>query len=354
MDAVIGLDNFKRLAVLHEYAPDINAVIHQNLGEYGFANEPVFSPDGRRIAVTLAPADDSRVLIILDAATGDLLATLALPDGVKRVPGVAFSPDGAQLIVSTSPAEKITFYDLASGKPERVLWAHTGLYATNLAYRPDGKQITAIVFDPAGNGQHAQLYVWDAESGDLLQQLPADAQYGVNISVFSADGSRLVQSTLSAGKQLTVYDTATWKSVSTIRPAVGAAELAAISPDGKYVVTGRQGSGDILVWDAGTGKLISSLPNEFGGLTTIAFGPDGSYFIAAGGPKEHVPMDEAYISARIWDTATWTVAGNQYWIHTDSLSISPDGKSFLGRSNYSLFLIGLPDRGDSGRRKGPD
>jgi hypothetical protein len=101
---------------------------------------------------------------------------------------------------------------------DHVLWSKKGYVISDVATRPDGKQITAVVGDSQSrNGR--LLTVWDAASGELVKQIPADTQYGLDISEFSSDGSRLVLSTQKGGNELTVIDTSSWNKISSIHPA---------------------------------------------------------------------------------------------------------------------------------------
>jgi WD40 repeat protein len=188
------------------------------------------------------------------------------------------------------------------------------------------------------------LTVWDAASGELVKQIPADTQYGVDISEFSGDGSRLVLSTQKGGNELTAIDTSSWNKISSNHPAGSNAELAAISPNGKFVLTSKQAGGDLLLWDASTGKLVSSLQTPFDGTSSLEFSPDGSMLVVTGTPPFEPHTDSMYLDAAIWDTSTWKQVGVQHWGKTDSLLFAPDGRSMLADWHGSVYLIGFPDK----------
>ncbi len=336
---VIGLDNFSQLVQLHDYSPDLDKIAGGNDPFF-----PVYSPDSKSIAVAAAIAIDKRTLFILDVGTGDLVSTIPLDEGVKKIFSWSFSPDGQKLLYSTYPDGKINIWDIAGQKLDRVFWSKKHYIITDVATSPDGKQITAIVGSSTSNIGRI-LMVWDAASGDLVKQIPADTQYGVDISKFSTDGNRLVLSTQKGGNELTVFDTSTWKKIANIHPQGSDAELASISPNGAFVLTSKQSGGDILLWDAATGQQISSLHNQFVETTSIEFSPDGSMLIVSGTAPFKPHTDNDNLTASIWDTSTWTQVGNQHWVHTDNLHFAPDGKSIMIREESALFLIGLPDDG---------
>ena len=344
--AVIGLDNFSQLATLHDYIPDVEAVINVKPPDYSLLT-PVYSPDSKHFAVGVALPKSNYALLVLDVVTGDLVSSVPLGDGVKRLYSWNFSPDGQKLIYSTLSASDVgavSIWDLATQKSDRVVWTKKDNSAYNTAFSPDGKQITAMVGNIFMNGRSRSLMVWDAATGNQLKSFPADAQYGVGFATFSLSGNRLILSNGKAGSQLTVYDTATWQVLSRISPPNSAAEVAAISPDGAYVMTSRQTGGHILLWDAGTGKMISALDTPFEYTSSMEFSPDGSMLIVSGAPAFKPGTDSMYLNAGIWDTSTWKQVGFQYWGNTDWLDLAPDGKSLLALNGDSMSLIGLPDQ----------
>jgi WD40 repeat protein len=338
---VIGLDDFSQLVTLHDYAPDIEAVIKVPAPDYG-AFAPVYSPDGQRFAAPISLPDGKRALLVLDVATGDLVASIPVDDSVKKIFSWSFTPDGRKLLYSTYPDGRINIWDIAAKKSDRVLWTKQHFIITDVGTSPDGKQVTAVVGDSLSSIGR-QLMVWDAATGDLVKQIPADTQYGVDISQFSADGRRLVLSTQAGGEELTVYDTSTWEAIARIRPAGSAAELAAISPDGAFVLTSKQAGGDILLWEAGTGKQVSSLTNPFDETDAMAFNPDGTMLVVSGTPPFKPHTDSMHMDAAVWDTSTWKQVGIQRWGKSDSLRFSPDGRSMLAHNNGAIYLIGFPD-----------
>jgi WD40 repeat protein len=343
--AIIGLDNFSQLVQLHSYAPDFQALNEQSAPG---STAPVYSPDSKTFIPFISfPSDSGKnELVIMDLATGKRVNSIPW-DSPNGPTGLAFSPNGQYLLYSDYPDGKLVVWDLTAQKVSRTLFGKKHNVITDIAFTPDGKQVIAVTGDAALNGAGSTLMVWDFASGNTVAQLPADRQYGVDISKLSADGSRLTLSDQKGGKELSVYDTSTWKKIASIRPAGSAAEVAAISPNGTFVVTAKQSGGDILVWDAATGKQVSMLTSPFDDTADMEFNPDGSMLVVTGTPPFKPKTDNAYLSAGFWDTSTWQQVGVQHWVNTQDLKFAPDGKSLMLTTNsgLDLYLIGLPDQG---------
>src|SRR5581483_3205468 len=107
----------------------------------------VFSPDGRRIAVT-SPADFSDDIRVLDAATRAELATL---HAVHKRSCMAFSPDGRRLVTGHQVGT-IRVWDATDEAELAALRGHTGA-VVSLAFSPDGRRL-------ASGGDDGAVRVW--------------------------------------------------------------------------------------------------------------------------------------------------------------------------------------------------
>lgn len=82
-------------------------------------------------------------------------------------------------------------------------------------------------------------------------------------------------------------------------PYNGLVYAVALSPDGKYVVTG--GNGGTIQWDAKTGKLLRYLSSAG---RAVAFSPDGRTIAAGDGWSLDSYDGGGYGRVQLWDTAT--------------------------------------------------
>ncbi|HVO42117.1 MAG TPA: TIR domain-containing protein, partial [Aggregatilineales bacterium] len=214
---------------------------------------------------------------------------------VRRVRGVAFTPDG-QGVLTASYDGTARLWDRVSGKqlqifgtpppptkegedPQRLV-----IYA--VAVSPDGKMI--LTGDETGAAT-----LWDRASGQLIRKLVLDpsVKYGGDVMAV------------------------------------------AFSPDGRFALTGSAGDGAVTLFDVGTGQLVQKYEGHTDYVTGVAFSPDGNTIVSSSGDR----------TIRIWETQT----GKQLERFDNSdivfaVAFSPDGRyiaSGNGDNQAHLFLI---------------
>jgi WD40 repeat protein/serine/threonine protein kinase len=266
-----------------------------------------FSPDGRWIVTT-----DDKSALVWDAQTYKLQHTLPHEDSVYQA---SFNPDGTRLITASNDGF-VRIWDLPTGALVRSLIqgrvdskdAHYNMAVMS----PDGRVVAAI--DVAG----AFVDVWDANTGDVLNDLPTLGRGDSTSLAFSSGGEWLAA---CGGGDLRVFNTRTWERVLTVEgPQVSSFsfdptgkwiatatetgkasvwEIAnnsvhhlqevgdsihhiAFSPDGEHIVT-SSGDGTVRVWDAHVGKLHVELRSRRGALRWAEFDPTSKLVVSAGG-----------------------------------------------------------------------
>ena len=94
----------------------------------------------------------------------------------------------------------------------------------------------------------------------------------------------------------------------------------AYSPDGRFIVTGLEGS-TAEFWDASDGRELFELKGHTDSICSLAFSPDGERIIT--GSRDQ--------TARVWDTTTGrellTFKGNGMW--PIPVAFSPDGRRIV-------------------------
>ena len=104
----------------------------------------------------------------------------------------------------------------------------------------------------------------------------------------------------------------------------------AVSPDGKYLISGS-GDNTLKLWDIATGRIIRTFAGHTGEVYSVVISPDGKY--ALSGSQDR--------TIKLWDIATGrvirTFAG--YSGGASSATFSPDGKHiFSGMEDGAILL----------------
>ncbi len=264
------------------------------------AGWPVYrlSPDGKTLYTLLAhgPKGDEYEARIraYDAATGK---DLFPPQGhTGYVRSVAYSPDGKR-IASVAADLGIRLWDVATGKPERVLPHEHEFWS--VAFSADGKRIAAGDSD-------GTVVLYDATTGAKLRTLPGSKSQ-VRAVAFSPDGS-LVAGTTFAGV-VSVWEVATGglrHALSGPGSSNAWCWTVAFSPDGKTLATGW-GAGAVLLFDVTTGWEVAHLRVGVGEVRWLGFHPNGRSLGVVGNnrsPNNNEILPGKGITFGVWDLAT--------------------------------------------------
>jgi WD40 repeat protein len=224
----------------------------------------MFSRDGQRIVTT-----DDEGARIWDARTLRLKASL-LHGGI--VYHAAYTSDGTRILTAGADGH-VKVWDATTGEPTASLSnPHVGTAVSYmlLAVSPHGGQVAAI--DVTGQ----IVCVWDLRTGALVTELLDDRRAQKLPSLeFSSDGRWLAT---SAGDEVRVFDTQTWRRVRTI-PGPEVSTLS-FDPTSSQLATGTW-RGDVSIWDVPSGARVAHLRESGDKIQHVAFSPDGTFVVAA-------------------------------------------------------------------------
>nr|WP_274388378.1 BTAD domain-containing putative transcriptional regulator [Salsipaludibacter albus] len=322
-----------------------------------------FSPDGTRILTGDVTVTDAEVW---DVGLAGGAEWANLPTSTGGLQKAAFTPDGDRVVVSGRDAEAVV-WDLDTGTTGATLGEDQDT-AVDIAVSPDGGLVATVSYDDprrvqvwdletgeevftveevdflpefiawSSDGQLLAVAGWDEldrpgttmivdRTGQLVAELPEEANFRPADLVFGPDGERLVTARWKVDREdptangLRVWDWATGAVRIDMQEFPG--EIA-ISPDGSRIAVSRMAGGG-SIWHAVAGERLASLDGHTGDISGLAFSPDGDLLATSG-------VDG---TVRLWDTEVGTQElvlhspdGPVWWVE-----FSPDGERIVTTSD---------------------
>jgi WD40 repeat protein len=238
------------------------------------------------------------------------VATFALPRGHS----LALSLDGQSLAIDGLGTES-QLWNVATGKVAAVLPSDYPVEQEGpLSFSPDGRILAhAAINKPVGTQNTSMVQLWDVATAmpiiDLFTPPAADA-----------------------------FSTPEFNSL-------------AISPDGKTLAAGGQGSdkgrgsAEIMLWDMNSGGLVATLtsgtpdPTEYSNnqVISMAFSPDGKILASS---TEIASLAITYTGVWLWDPVTHHLITTLTGSGGGTVAFSPNGKmlAFGGVDGDSVQL----------------
>lgn len=314
-----------------------------------------FSPDGRMLA--FSPYKGGITLWDIAAAK----VACQFPNE-RSIHDIAFTPNGKHLVTSTGK-----IWNPQSGAVERTL-AIRQLYVGDVVFSRDGKTLVTrhdsqTPFRNPRAPVESEVRVWDARTG-AMRHLLGGKRFAISGLALTADASTLA--TWGKDDKVRFWDVKTGELRQEFEKAIGDArgelspdgnlwalggtvmdtktakmlhqlggDVAAFSPDGKFIATG--GQGEVNIWNAATGKLTRQLfrreakelgPYSGESIDGLRFSPDGNalaVLVAIRGAMTPLGRVE------IWDVAPTKDIGKPIRVFNHLLwrIYSPDARHIL-------------------------
>ncbi|KAF9585935.1 general transcription repressor [Lunasporangiospora selenospora] len=253
-----------------------------------------FSPDGKFLATG---AEDKQIRI-WDISRKRILKILKGHE--QDIYSLDFSRDG-RIIVSGSGDQTARIWDMETGtclhKLEVGEVDQKDAGVTSVAISPDGHYVAAGSLDRL-------VRVWDTVSGVLLERLEGhkDSVYSV---AFAPDGKTLVSGSLDRTLKSWELNLSRGQNGAS-RGSVCKATFnghkdfvlsVAVSPDGKWVVSGSKDRG-VQFWDPSTTAVQFMLQGHKNSVISVALSPMGTYFATGSGDTRALLLERLSLDHR--------------------------------------------------------
>jgi WD40 repeat protein len=292
-----------------------------------YLGQIAFSPDAR----VFATGDCQGHVTLWDTTTGAPTLTLDIGEGGSFVciSGLVFSPDGKRLAVSIGFGLYIV--DLTTHQSlVFTVNGKTAVFSDSLTFSPNGQYLVTSTILASD-----YLDVWDTRTGTLVHVLtrsrpPVDIGYGYALS---PDGTLLAIA--QQGGDVTLLDGHDYSAVATLHgPTASGTYItdAAFSPDGK-VLAALNSAGGITLWQVRSRTLIGSFPvlTAYGeGFSSLAFSPDGQLLA--------VHLGQTF---GLWYTTTHqpVIAAQRTDTPVEDLTFSPDGRLLVEAQSDGVLIV---------------
>jgi WD40 repeat protein len=242
-----------------------------------------------------------------------------------HIAAVALSPDGKTVAVYEYGWQRLTLFDVPTGKVLRR-FDKSGVFGRELTFSPDGKYLVSLPSD------HRVTFL-DVVTGKRRKLDRGRSSPSMSL-LFSADGKRLAARDETGNWFLPpqVWDVATGKILFTVENDKGARLGAALSANGQRLASWDRRSGrEILLWDVDSGKEAGRLAISGRQVVEAAFSPDGKSLAVAEFPRR----------ISFWDLASGkeVAAVEAPYMTGGPFRFSPDGKLLVARTAKEGFAV---------------
>ncbi|MFI6744507.1 WD40 repeat domain-containing protein, partial [Nonomuraea sp. NPDC050451] len=296
------------------------------------ATEGVFSPDGKRLAIST-----NNGIRLFDVSSGKETLPPLLPSPEQ----VEFSPDG-RFLTGTRGGGWVALWRVDDGALLMNSPLLSDVVGVDARISPDARLLRVI-------GQFGTVNVLDISPYTHPEMLAP----GGDKRLFSPDGRFLVTTDRRKGRpEVRLWDVAARKPVSGPLPVDDVPEEdpaetsydPVFSPDGRTLALTHPWSPVVTLWEVANGRSIGVLrvrrPGAIG-VWSIAFSPDGRTVAVA--PSTAKPgSDEAMDGQVLYDLELWDVRARR-WLRT--ISEAGTGALFFEPDGRRLFVDGpIEDR----------
>lgn len=227
---------------------------------------------------------DAHTVSLVDIATARTLATVPVGEGPHEV---AISPDGTRAVVAiygnrTSVGSSLAVFDLANPtvSPRMVELGAGNTRPHGLAFLPDGQQLLVT-------GERAQRVLVVHLGTGAIDSTMRTGQPATHMVVSTRDGTRAFTTNIT-GMSVSAIDVAS-RTVAAPWPVGARIEGLGATPDGREVWVGGNDSHTVYVLDGVSGAIAARL-DGFGMPYRIGITPDGRTALVSDPGSERIHL----------------------------------------------------------------
>ncbi len=312
-------------------SPDGSAIVLSKEGAEGVLVGGAFDSPERRWSTDPWSAAELRRIAEQDPYVDDPAALDLEGEPEMGWPlALAFSTDG-RLLAESGEHPQVVILDAITGQVVRRWQASEYAWVNGVSFAPDGTLLTA--------NDDGRVVWWDPTTGRLLRELrvlPRELDRdrwpgGPKNVVLSPDGQHLAVTTYGEGEshetvRVLLYEVDTGRrlwSASADLPSIFGGAAVAWSPDGTRIATGGLASGQLILRDAQTGqRLAEPAKASAESVYSVAFTGGGSMIVTAGSDG----------AVKLWDASSLKQVGS---------ALSPGGGgAFVPEGGDSVIVQG--------------
>jgi WD40 repeat protein len=194
----------------------------------------------------LASCGFSSVIRFWCLETGNLVCTLAMPEGARCMHEIAFHPQG-QIFASSSEDGVVRLWDDSSKTVVRALPAHLAR-AWSLAFNPQGDLL-------ASGGHDGAIRLWEVSSGQCVATFSEFSGVPMSVS-FSPDGRLLAA---GCDRSIYIWDVTTGNCLKKLEGHHNVVSSVAFHPTDYSTLISASYDETIRLWNVGTGECLKTL-----------------------------------------------------------------------------------------------
>ena len=296
-----------------------------------------FSRDGKTLAVTSGRTD---AITLWDVATKKILGEFE--PGDYAYSRLVYAPDGKSLALMSKFS--VSIFEPV-GRTSRVFcrsenYPEDGI--CSIAYAPDGKLL-------ATGDSRGRVKLWDIANRKVVASMAGEGR--INDLAFLPDGKAIVGAagpdTVAAPERngIWIWDVTGKRNPRLLNGYKYPAQLLAISPDGKTIVSPPGDANEVWLWDVEKARIRDKWKVDFKMIDAIAFSQDGRILVAAGGNGNLPGLRLNPGRVTIWDTKTGKKLStfNAIEESVGKAALSPDGKLVAVSATISLMKVNVWD-----------